>query len=109
MKQRIDVGTRMAGEKAHYPDEFITASQAATRFLLVPEFNGQTLFDLEPAAVIAFLPITERNSAQLVINGVTYWQPLAFTFVESDNHLYVSWADTLFSLSTTDEIYLVRQ
>ena len=108
MKQRIDIGTRMAGDKARLPDEFITASQSATRYLLVVEFNGQTLFKLPSSAQREFLPMTERLAAYLVVNGVSYWQPTSFTIVESGGDLYINWAAPI-SLSVFDELYLVRQ
>ena len=108
MKQRIDFGTRIAGDKARYPDEFITASQSSTRYQLEVEFNGQTLFELGHDATIEFQPLTERQAAYLSVNGVSYWQPLSFSFVESNGKLYVSWSSSI-SLATSDDIYLVRQ
>ena len=109
MKQRIDIGTRVAGDKARYPDEFITASQAATRYLLVPEFNGQTLFELSNDAQREFSSETEQRAAYLVINGISYWQPSAFEFVGSSGKLYISWKVTQISLDPLFEIILVRQ
>lgn len=108
MKQRMDIGNRVAGEKAKMPDEFITASQSSTRYQLKAEFNGQTLFELDHNATIEFQPLTERQAAYLSVNGVSYWQPLSFSFVESNGKLYVSWSSSI-SLATSDDIYLVRQ
>ena len=108
MKQRMDIGNRVAGEKAKMPDEFITASQSSTRYKLEAEFNGQTLFELSHDATIEFQPLTERQAAYLSVNGVSYWQPLSFSFVESNGKLYVSWSSSI-SLATSDDIYLVRQ
>ena len=108
MKQRMDIGNRVAGEKAKMPDEFITASQSSTRYKLEVEFNGQTLFELGHDATIEFQPLTERQAAYLSVNGVSYWQPLSFSFVESNGKLYVSWSSSI-SLATSDDIYLVRQ
>ena len=108
MKQRMDIGNRVAGEKAKMPDEFITASQSSTRYKLEAEFNGQTLFELGHDATIEFQPLTERQAAYLSVNGVSYWQPLSFSFVESNGKLYVSWSSSI-SLATSDDIYIVRQ
>ena len=109
MKQRIDFGTRIAGDKARYPDEFITASQAATRYQLIPEFNGQTLFELSDDAQKEFSSQTEQLAAYISINGVSYWQPSTFEFVESNGKLYVSWKVSQIPLDTLFEIILVRQ
>lgn len=88
----------------------LVQSNAVTSYsnALTPEFNGQTLFELTTEQTAEFAATTERAAALLYVNGVAYWQPLAFSFVESAGKLYVSWAASI-TIETSDEIFLVRQ
>lgn len=108
MKSRTSYSGRIAAEKAQLPDELLTNSQSGSRCELVAEFSGQTLFEIPVDYMSEFVGNTARSSSVLMVNGVTYFPALAYSFVESGGKLYISWSEGSFAIDPDCEIYLVR-
>lgn len=108
MKTRTSYSGRIAAEKAQLPDELLTNSQSGSKCELVAEFSGQTLFEVPADCMNEFIGETARSNSVLMVNGVTYFPTLAYSFVESNGKLYVTWSEGHFALDPDCEIYLVR-